>query len=147
MTFTHQMNENGDILMTENGDIQGECCCESGPQDCPTNCDSGCDSPKTMVISGFTGGTCAFGSLPCTNFNGTYTITRNSGTCVWQGQNENLVTLGLTCTGTKWIVSSPIGDCGSLFERDNTGSCPETGSYTFTPGSTPCTGTPLCTIS
>ena len=136
----------GKLLFEDPGDLMyGE---ESEPQDCPSDCSSGCTSPRTMVISGFTGGSCAFGSLPCTNFNGTYTMTRGGGSsCVWQGTNENLVTLNLTCNGTKWVVYSPIGSCGDLFEKNNTGVCPETGAYAFTPGGTPCTGTPLCTIS
>ena len=149
MAFTHQMTEDGDILMTDDGDIQGECCCGGEPA-----CE-GCSGTVDILVSGITG-TCTPGG-DCTNGNINWTGITEGPDCVWsrtQGfTGPSYLGAFLTCdlNNAKWLLEIQIGNdvdwCSVYFEKANTGIGSHTGTYTHVLSSGGCAGTPSATVS
>ena len=133
MAFEHQMTTDGDLLMTEDGDLQGECCCGSADcSDCVASC-SGAAS-VTLVVSGFS---------VCSLLNGTWVLPLSSG-CTWQrfGATVNVITVECA-TGPSWRISMNVG--GTIYAvcypcvLDCTGDHP-TGSGTLQGHAISCSG-------
>ena len=152
MAFTHQMTSNGDLLRTDSGDIQGECCCES-QQDCPSDCSDCCSTDSLYItFSGFSSSeTCNNCSDDCADLNGTWEFTRDwggNGSCYW-GRLAWLScpapSIYLQCSDSTWTLLMEGYDVGGgdfyeciKFEAPNVDGCPPETGWTLVSGD--CTG-------
>jgi len=111
--------------MTEDGDVQGECCC-GGEEPCPDGC-SGCCGKYTVTLSVTNPDTKCdefMGDVDCDTWDGDWDFVQDGDTCVWNlsgGEGD------LRCDGSTWTMefSSVFwAGCTITFTAPNVDDCP-----------------------